>query len=270
MNTVRRRLVGHAPAKSGLTRRKLFFGVGGYTVIEVSLFLGISALLFTVAIFATGNTIRNARFSDSGRSLEAYVQKQYDNLINGVNPRTNELTCLSGTVTSGTQTPGTSNCLLIGKLLVFQTGSYTITTYDIVATDPGINVNFGKTDEELIAEDYEPQVVTSANVLNYDIPWQAPVSGIKRVSDGVAANALALIRSPRSTRILAYGYKETAATPAKDLLANSGIQSGQIINYCLQSADGGVPPAKLVIGRGGNQAAARTEFNTTAGDCDGS
>lgn len=268
MNTVRRRQVGHGPTTQRFTKRNLLFA-GGYTIIEVSLFLGISGLLFTVAIFATGSTIRNARFSDSGRSLEAYVQKQYDNLLTGVNPRSNDVACVGGTVSSGTQTPGTSNCLLIGKLLVFQIGNYSIMTYDIVASDPGVNVNYGQTDEQLIANDFRPQVVTTVNVLPYSIPWQAPITGVKRVNDGVAANALALIRSPRSTRVVAYSYKETGATPAQDFLANSGVLSGQIINYCLRSADGFGATAKLVIGRGGNQGAARTEFNAATGDCDG-
>lgn len=276
MNTVRRRQVGRVPTSLRSTNRNLFFA-SGYTIIEVSLFLGISALLFTVAIFATGSTIRNARFSDTGRSLEAYVQKQYDNIINGVNPRTNELTCTSGTVSAGTQTPGTSNCLLVGKLLLFQVGSYTVTTYDIVATDPGLNVDFGKTDEELIAEDYEPQVVTSANVLPYDLAWQAPVTGIKRISTSdptaLATNALALIRSPRSQRILAYSYKE-GPSPTTGLLlttvSNPSLNTGKTVNYCIRSADGIGPQAKLVVGSGSNQSAVQIAFDAASGECDGS
>lgn len=244
----------------------------GYTVIELSLFLGISALLFTVAIFATGNTIRNARFTDSGRSLEAYIQKQYDNIINGVNPRPNSLTCSSGVVSNGTQTPGTSSCLLVGKLLLFQVGSHVVTSYDIVANDPGVNVDFSKTDEQLIAQDYQPQVVANTNVLSYDITWQTPISGIKRTSDNQATNALALIRSPRSQRILSYTYKE-GATPTTGLLlsvvGNYSTNSGKTTNFCITSADGLGAPAKLEVGPGSNQSAARIIFDTTTGECDG-
>lgn len=244
----------------------------GYTIIELSLFLGISALLFTVAIFATGNTIRNARFTDSGRSLEAHVQKQYDNIINGVNPRSNSLSCTGGVVSSGAQTPGTSNCLLIGKLLLFQNGSSNVNVYDIVATDPGVGVDFGKTDEELIAEDYQPQVVSNANVVSYTISWQAPVSGIKRTSDSLATNALALIRSPRSQRIISYTYKE-AAIPTSGLLlsavSNPTLNSSKTVNYCITSADGLGAPAKLEVGPGSNQSAARIIFEAIAGDCNG-
>lgn len=248
----------------------------GYTVIELSLFLGISALLFTVAIFATGATIHNARFTDSGRSLEAYIQKQYDDITNGVNPRAGDISCTSGTVSSGTQTPGTSNCLLVGKLLLFQVNSSVITSYDIVATDPGLNVDFSKTDEQLIATVYQPQVVATANVLQHEISWQAPVIGIKRISSSdptaLATNALALIRSPRSQRILAYSYKEGAAPTAGLLLSvvsNPSLNTGKVVNYCIQSADRIGPQAKLIVGTGSNQSAAQIDFNATSGDCDG-
>lgn len=242
----------------------------GYTVIELSLFLGISALLFTIAIFATGSTIRNARFTDSGRSLEAYVQKQYDDIINGVNPRMNELSCSGGVVTSGTQDPGTSNCLLVGKLLLFQVDSYAVNVYDIVTPDPGINVDYGKTDEQLIADDYVPTVVSNINSTTYNISWQAPVVGIKRVSDEVQANALALIRSPRSQRILSYTYEENP-TPTAGRLAtvvgDASTNSGQVVNYCIRSADGFGGVAKLEVGAGSNQTAVRMVFDVEEEDC---
>lgn len=250
----------------------------GYTIIELTLFLGISALLFTIAIFATGNTIRSARFSDSTRSLEAFVQKQYDNILNGVNPRANDLICNSGVVTPGSQDPGTSNCLLIGKLLMFHVGSHNIEAYDIVATDPGPNVDFSKTDEQLIAQDYQPQPVTNANVLTYEIPWQARVSGIRRISTSdpspLATNVLALIRSPRSQRILAYSYKDVAAVPTPGLLTtvvnSPTINASKVVNYCVAAADGFGAPAKLVVtGTGSNQSAAQVSFSVTASDCNG-
>lgn len=240
----------------------------GYTIVEVTLFLAISGLLFMVAILATGNTIRSVRFSDSGKSLAAYIQKQYDNVLNGVNPRDNQITCASGTVSPGTQKPGTSNCFLMGKLVVFKQNEYRLTTYNILGTEPS-NVDFGKSDEALI-QDYAPQVVTNTGVDTYDIPWQAYISGIKRTGDGLAANALALIRSPRSTRIVPYTYQQSGDTPAQNLMGNASIQSGKPTNYCVTSADGFGAPAKLVVSEGSNQQAAQIVFEAVTGDCDGS
>jgi hypothetical protein len=158
----------------------------------------------------------------------------------------------------------------MGKLLLFQVGSPTIATYDIVASDPGINVDFGKTDEQLLAQDYKPIVVSNTNVATHDISWQAPVVGIKRLSDDVQTNALALIRSPRSQRIISYTYHE-GASPTEGLLlsvvGNSAANTGSTVNYCIRSADGFGPLAKLEVGPGSNQSAAKVVFDIDQGDC---
>lgn len=248
----------------------------GYTVIEVTLFLAVSGMLFLVAIFATGNTIRNFRFTDSGNSLEAYVQKQYDNVLNGVNPRGNTVSCTNSVVTAGSQTPGTSNCLFMGKLLLFELGEHRLTSYDIVGTEPA-NVNFNQTDEQLIAS-YQPKVVTNVGAEDYSIPWQAFISGVRRMSTAdaspIATNALAIIRSPVSSRIVSYTYKEPSSTPVIDVTTvanNAATNANKITNFCLTSADLASSKAKLVVtGTTGNQNAAQIVFDqVAAGDCDG-
>ena len=109
----------------------------GYTIVEVSLFLGISALLLTMALVGTGLSIRTTRFTDSTRSLHSYVQQQYDDLLNGVNSRFGTESCTGGNVNTGvSQTPGTSNCLYMGKLVVFTQNASTVTSYNIVGTEP--------------------------------------------------------------------------------------------------------------------------------------
>ena len=59
----------------------------GYTIIELSLFLGISALLLVMAVIGTGATLRRTQFTDSTRSLYNYVQQRYDDVVNSVNDR---------------------------------------------------------------------------------------------------------------------------------------------------------------------------------------
>lgn len=248
----------------------------GYTVVEVSLFLAVSGLLFLVAVLATGNTIRTFRFTDSGNSLKAYVQKQYDNVLNGVNPRSDTVSCVGGVVVPGSQTPGTSNCYFIGKLMLFKQNESKVTTYDIIGTEPP-NINFGQSDEQLIAS-YQPKVVTTVGVETYSIPWEAFISGVRRVSTAdaspVAANALAIIRSPVSSRIVSYSYKEANATPTIDvttIVSNASTNANKLTNYCVTSADLASSRAKLVIdGASGSQSAAQIVFDqVAAGDCDG-
>lgn len=242
----------------------------GYTVIEVTLFLAISGLLFLIAVIGTGNTIRAVRFSDSGRALHAFVQKKYDDIINGVNPREGNEACNAGNVSTGSnQTPGTSNCLLMGKLLVFEQGSYQLNTYNIIGTEPA-QVDLGKSDEDLVV-DFAPKVVTNVGVADYDVPWEAAFSGFKRLSDNQATNALALIRSPRSTRILSYTYKTAPNSVDSNLLPIVGNTNnlGKTTNFCIKNADGFGPPAMLVATGGSNQSAMQLVFDATDGDCNG-
>lgn len=243
----------------------------GFTVIEISLFLGITALLFLVAILGTGNTIRAVRFSDSGRSLTAYIQSQYDNIINGLNTRSGTESCTSGIVSPGTnQSAGTSNCLLIGKLLVFKVNDPNVTLYNVLGTEPN-NVDYSQSDEQLISA-FHPQVVTNTGVTTYSTPWQAYVSGTKRLSDNQAVDALLLIRSPKSSRVVSYTYK-TGGSVASDLttIVGNSANAGQTSNFCIKNADNFGNPAKIVISNAPTQEAVQIVFDADSGgnECNG-
>lgn len=232
--------------------------------------MAISGLLLTIAIFATGTTIRTFRFTDSGRSLAAFVQKQYDNVLNGINSRTAPIACQNSVVGAGpSKDPGTGSCLLMGKLILFAQNNNTISVYDVVGTEP-TNPDYGRSDEQLIY-DFTPKAVTTVGVTSFDIPWGAYPSGFKR-SDGQATNALALVRSPRSTRIVPYTYKEASATPALDLTTivdPARGNSGKLTNFCIKNFDGLGLPARLEISPGGNQNAAQIKFDALDTDCNG-
>jgi hypothetical protein len=245
----------------------------GYTIIEVSLFLGISAMLLIIAIAGTGLSIRTTRFTDSTRSLHTYVQQQYDDLLNGVNSRLGQEACSAGAVDTGaTQTPGTSNCLYMGKLIILKQGSSDITTYNIVGTEPA-NPDYNQADEQLIYS-YTPTVIRNTGVETYTIPWLATITGSKRPVDGKAVDAFALIRSPRSTRIVSYTYKEPAGSytlasfidPAAPADANN---ISKPTSFCLSSADGWGTPSKITVSGGQGQDAIGVSFDTVAGDCNG-
>lgn len=242
--------------------------VEGYTVVEVSLFLAVSGLLFLIALFGTGNTIRSVRFTDSGRSLTAFMQKQYDSLIAGVNTRPNTVSCAGGVIGPGSQTPGTSNCLLMGKLILFNPGDYKVNVYSIVGTEPA-SVDYNQTDEDLIV-DFAPQVVPSVGTEEYDIPWEAYISDIRRTSDNQATNGLVLIRSPRSTRVINYTYKPVLPLDNNlNSVVNTATNANRTTNFCIKNADGLGAPAKIVVNDAPNQTAVSIKFDTTDGDCDG-
>jgi type II secretory pathway pseudopilin PulG len=241
----------------------------GFTIVEVTLFMAITGMLFLIALAGTGNAIRSFRFTDSGRSLESFAQKQYDDIVNGLNSRSASVSCTAGTINTGTgQTVGSSNCLLIGKLITFTAGSTDVTIYPVIGSEP-VGVNYAQSDEQLITA-FSPKTVTTTNTSTYQIPWGAVPSGFKRISDNVATNGLLLIRSPKSTRIVSYTFKITGAVPT-DLgsVVGTSANRSQATNFCIKNADGLGNPAMLVISGGASQSAATINFNGQDSECNG-
>lgn len=244
----------------------------GFTIVEITLFMAITGLLFVIAVLGTGNTIRGVRFTDSGRSLEAFVQKQYDDIVNGLNDRSDQISCSSGTIdTSTAQNVGTSNCIVMGRLLQFKQGNGVVTSYTVIGTEPA-SVNYSQSDDQLIAA-FSPKVVTTTGVTTYTVPWGAPFTGFKRLNDSTATNGLMLIRSPSSTRIVSYTFKIAGAAPtAAEVTTAVGDANSrsQTTNFCIKSYDLQGNPAKLIISGGASQSSASINFSATdAPDCNG-
>lgn len=241
----------------------------GFTIVEISLFMAITGLLFLVALVGTGNTIRTFRFTDSGRSLEAFAQKQYDDIINGLNNRSNTISCSGGVVNLGVgQAVGSSNCLLMGKLIVFRAGNPTATVYNVLGSEPA-NANYSLSDNQLII-DFQPTAVTSAATSTYTIPWGAQPSGFKRLSDNVATNGLLLVRSPKSAQLVSYTFVVPAVVPTSlTSLVSNPLNRLQTTNFCIRSADNIGMPARLQITGGSTQDAAKVIFNAVDTDCNG-
>lgn len=241
----------------------------GFTIVEISLFMAITGLLFLIALVGTSNTIRTVRFTESGRSLEAFAQKQYDDIINGLNNRGDQVSCTSGIIDTSTPSAlGTSNCLLIGKLIVFRQASADVNIYNVVGTEPA-NVNYSQPDDTLITA-FQPQAITSTAVSTFTVPWGAPFTGFKRLSDGVATNGLLLIRSPKSSRVISYSFVVPVTVPnSLTTVVSTAANRSQATNFCIKSADLSGAPARLAISGGATQSTAVMIFDSTDGDCNG-
>lgn len=244
---------------------------GGFTVIEVTIFVAISGLLLAVALLGTGATIRSVRFSDSVRSLQSYFQTQYDQIINGVNPRTGQEACQNSqvdtTIPTG-QAPGTSGCLLLGKYMHFSLGSDTVQSYYVVGSEP-TSVPSDATDEELI-QMYNPHIVTTPEDENYLIPWGATISGTKRLSDGREVTGYALLRSPRSNKIISYTFSANGLGNNLSSVVSDSNNTQKTTNICVKSSDNFGNPAKIIVGSGQGQDSINFGFEATQDDCQGS
>jgi type II secretory pathway pseudopilin PulG len=241
----------------------------GFTIVEITLFMGITGLLFLVALVGTGNTIRTFRFTDSARSLEAFAQKQYDDIINGLNNRSNQVSCSGGTIDTTTpQTVGSSNCLLMGKLIVFRAGESNVTVYNVIGSEPA-NPNYSLSDSQLII-DFQPRVVTTTATTTYTIPWGVRPSGFKRLSDNVATNGLLLVRSPKSAQLVNYTFVVPATVPTTlTSFVTDPANRLQTTHFCIKNADGFGSAANLQISGGATQDAVKMLFDVADTECNG-
>ncbi len=120
----------------------------GYTLLEVTLFLGISAALALVAIVGLMPRLRNVQFTDAIRSLETEVNSHFARSSYGANePRTN-ITCAETTISgvrvatpqtlAGSSTGTSQNCVINGKMVYF--GPNGATAYSIVSLRNGYDL----------------------------------------------------------------------------------------------------------------------------------
>lgn len=184
----------------------------GFTIIEVTLFLAVSGLLLLMVFLGTGSLAARQRFTDTTDSLHAYIQSQYDEVVNGVNVRTLNTEC-NGVSNANA---GTSvDCLLLGKVLSFD-GS-TITSQYIISTQ---KLTGAETSDRERLSNADLQVVLS-DATTYELRWRATAYNVTRsgVPSRVALDGarVAFLRLPDSGTVMQLFYKDTPGTDTDDI-----------------------------------------------------
>ena len=238
----------------------------GFTVTEVTLFLGFTAMLFLITLVGTGAFVREARFGDSIHRLESYLQAQYDEVVSGVNPRPDTVSCnTTGVVTGLNSQPGTSQqCLLMGKMIQFDAGSDTVNTYYIVGTEP-VTVDSTLPVSSIISL-YAPRVVPDVGKDSFVSPWKTTFVQGKRSTMPDDADAVAFIRSPYSSQVITYVFRFVAfgafGGPGGPV-GNPASSTGTTSSFCFRSADDGNKIAAIQIANGQGSNIISTKFDTT-------
>lgn len=186
------------------TRQKSERFSGGFTIIEVILFLAISGLLLAVAIASINANINNSRFNDAIRSTTSYLQGQYSEVAAGQSDRNESQGCdeATGDIDSTPTAAGMSNCVIMGRFIKLEGSTFTVryitghksTLSDILADDTDAIMQM------------DPKVASeTAYKAQYDVPWDIGVVSTELPSSTASASTgLAIIRSPASGNILYY------------------------------------------------------------------
>jgi type II secretory pathway pseudopilin PulG len=223
----------------------------GFTIVEVTLFVAISALMVSTLVFGVQRMIGRVRFNDSLNDLTAYIQQQYENVRDGVNPTSgtmqtfvsgNQVNCqlVNGTKESASdQFSGKSDCFLYGKILHFPTStneekSKIVASYLVGdKADPGDSLS-----------DVKFLVSGNNSIATYQTQWQEPIyeilSSDLNNSNGVAgANSIVISRNPNSSQLIVRLFNDGATStsganyPALDTVkyVSTALTGGQDTSY---------------------------------------
>ncbi len=189
----------------------------GFTVIEVILFLAVTALLLGGMLAGVNTSINQQRYKDSVNSFVSLIQSQY-NLSSNVNSQRNsQWTCGSAAPTISTTADnyrGTTDCIIIGRLVQVASGTQ-ISTSNIVAYDINQEVL------EAATTDIEALTGAGAKIISLkqadtagdnsdarELGWDSRIKLVGTADGSDDSFTLAIIRSPVSGMISSYVVNE--------------------------------------------------------------
>lgn len=190
----------------------------GFTILEVTLYLSISALLAGSLLFGLAAMVRDQEWHDALKSTRNLVQTEYQSVANNIN------SSKTSTCSGATANAGATNCLLIGRYIYFSGQNYT--TGSIIT-----NTAFNGTSSDstaLASASFQAVNVSSTNSL----PWGSTFAKIYDLNTGASYNTIAIVRNPTSSAIYAVPWSSTSSTPS---FTSSSIFSANV-NHALAIA----------------------------------
>src|SRR5690349_1993788 len=111
---------------------------GGFTFIEVMLFLAVTGLLAMGILVGSGAAINQQRYRDSVNTLKSYIQQQYSEVTSVTNSRNASWQCNSNGVITDTGGPtgeprGRSDCVMLGRFVTIDASGKQLTSSSVSA-----------------------------------------------------------------------------------------------------------------------------------------
>jgi len=212
----------------------------GFTIIEVILFLAVSAVLLGVVIATIGGRQQRAQFTDSMRDLQSYLETQLSDTQNGVNPTGNG---------------GDAATLMLGRALAFTPSSSTINVHTVSGNRLSATAEAACISPSSYLSCAFPAVEVSST---YNILWGATFTDGWFKGLSTHTRTLAFLRNPRATTIIpvAYAYNATqgaidrinTAANYNDTAATTQRADDVDAYYCFRSANGQMTAALTLVG----------------------
>ncbi len=249
----------------------------GFTIIELTLYLGVAGLLLASMMVGITVSVKRQRFADSVNATQGFLQQQFNETQNTLNDRVAQV-CDNATPGSGgieTQTRGASKCLIAGKLLDIRPtpagseGTIAVHNVLIKADLPADYATLPGGDVELFQNQLNTTVVENAlNDTTFRVPWGAELPQLRYGSTPLASSDIryiALLRSPVSGSIGLYYMVSTAdlSTPSQ-VIGDSDLRPfapNEAARVCINSVDISTAKALLKISPVSSQDSVTTHFD---------
>ncbi|MCL2280989.1 hypothetical protein FWC31_03900 [Candidatus Saccharibacteria bacterium] len=250
----------------------------GFTIIEVALFLAISAslILLTVGLWTM---VSRQRFQDTMTTLRNTIQAEYEEVRTNINERvgTNGVVkCpIDGTIDPGVNVTGNSKCLAIGKLIEFVPNSQNIKISYIVLVEDTDNRYFNMGDESALrsmelavigdssslyeVKTSDPAIIPKNIQLawggEFATSWTIPTSDI---DSPIKSSGLAILHSPISGAVLIFSFASSNPVSGTGILNLTTAKVNQPLAIMIKNVQVGFKGGAICIDSGSSSVAARS------------
>lgn len=218
----------------------------GFTIIEVMLFLAVTGAL-TIAILAgAGVQINQQRYRDSVSSLKSFLQAQYSEVTNVINDRGNDWQCgdtgVAEEVTNGGQPRGTTNCVILGRLITVDASGTQLTASNVVGIKPTGTGDSSGDIEEL--QKYIMSVTTVGQETD-EVSWGARIVNSQNLANPQSM-AMLIVRSPLSGAVLT--FTSDSVEPTREGLRGMIVPGNmQQRDLCVDPSAGSLVGQRLAV-----------------------
>jgi len=243
---------------------------GGYTAVEVTLYLAISASLLLL-LAGLQVMVSRQRFQDTMTTLRTTIQSEFEEVRSGINSR------LGGNAVQGCDSnataPGAGSCLMIGKLIRFNassSGPEYITINYIVATKVPTLENRQTDEKDLRASELKvigaPGATTTDTAIKQQtvkMQWGGQFAKGGTIPDSdtdltKSIQGLAILRSPYSGAVLVFAMTDNTISGAGVLNMDDTHAIYNVpMALLIKNNQSGFPGAAVCIDRGQTSAVVR-------------
>lgn len=212
----------------------------GFTMVEVILFLSLSAAILIGLIAGTSSSIARQRYNDAVQDFTSFLQRQYSGVLNVQNSR----------AAGG----GQSGQAVYGRLIVFSgnttdSGSHEVYAWNVVGDAKTSAEVKEYSDTKIALEDVNLRVAC-ASTETYSTQWGSTIETTSNTKTPFTGSVL-IVRSPLSGVIYTYYNDEQVFLNTttclstgfsdviwqKDVSGKPKFKRDQDINFCLANPD---------------------------------